>query len=476
MKNPNNVKITIWYIYYQKKRLIHNKDRRLRMSETGVTTYPIYQGIVDRVVRRSQTNNTLRFDVVTDVSLMLVLPYYAPCYLCGTTHARNTMTLCNNNGVPVCDTCKHEYVHICDYCGMYHIMDSPTPHILSGRQISYPVIIGGKHGFVCSRCAPHFARCDQCGNLVDDIRAIGNNMDLCGKCADAYITTHTRCARCGTYTPNDRAVNGLCLDCYIKGISSQKPQKQIGGYHHTDGTLFLSRCDPGDCTGVELEVTGGKESAQLMQILYEYKEIELKRDASVPGGFEIASYPMSLTYHKTLMSWQNVFSALKNDGYVSHDNPKCGYHIHISRLAFGDTPRKQSKDISKFLYLFEHFRGHIETFSRRTDFGYCKFYGINYDNVSITRGYQKAVIHNKRDRNMCVNFRNSETIEVRVFRGTLNYTTFIAALELCEHLKNIANQYTDTDITGLSWGDIVVAIPPSFSALKAYLTKKNLLS
>jgi len=54
-------------------------------------------------------------------------------------------------------------------------------------------------------------------------------------------------------------------------------------------------------------------------------------------------------------------------------------------------------------------------------------------------------------RYQAVNFENRNTVEFRLFRGTLNYTTFMATLEIVDALVHWANQLSISDI--LASGD-----------------------
>ncbi|MGN0597949.1 MAG: hypothetical protein ACI4J1_11555 [Ruminiclostridium sp.] len=55
----------------------------------------------------------------------------------------------------------------------------------------------------------------------------------------------------------------------------------------------------------------------------------------------------------------------------------------------------------------------------------------------------------------CVNITNWNTVEFRMFRGTLKVNTIIATLELVDHICTLANILDDNEITALSWTDFV---------------------
>ncbi|MGN0612842.1 MAG: zinc-binding protein, partial [Porcipelethomonas sp.] len=71
-----------------------------------------------------------------------------------------------------------------------------------------------------------------------------------------------------------------------------------------------------------------------------------------------------------------------------------------------------------------------------------------------------------------VNLCNYHTIEFRMFRGTLKYNTFIAAIELANRICDVAMYNTDDSIAKISWSDFVADITEP--ELIQYLKERNL--
>jgi len=118
------------------------------------------------------------------------------------------------------------------------------------------------------------------------------------------------------------------------------------------------------------------------------------------------------------------------------------------------------------------FKAEISKFSRRDDFSYCNFYsGYNFRDKS-TRAYQSYVYYNQSHRNLAVNFLNENTVEIRVFRGTLNKIALLAAIGLVDALIKMAvSVKTEEEINAFQWADVRrFAIPELIS----YLDKKGL--
>ena len=60
-----------------------------------------------------------------------------------------------------------------------------------------------------------------------------------------------------------------------------------------------------------------------------------------------------------------------------------------------------------------------------------------------------------RERYTCVNLQNSDTIEFRIFRGTLKYNTLIATLQLVDRICDAAYMMPDEEMKALSWTSFV---------------------
>lgn len=71
---------------------------------------------------------------------------------------------------------------------------------------------------------------------------------------------------------------------------------------------------------------------------------------------------------------------------------------------------------------------------------------------------------------MALNLTNNGTIEFRLFRGTLDYVTFMATLELVDNIVDIARS---GKIEGLKWNDIVTY---HGEYIQTYVSNKNIVN
>lgn len=317
--------------------------------------------------------------------------------------------------------------------------------------------------------------CEHCGERMwNDDNAGNSYITLCQDCYDNH---YTNCSRCGRIIHEDYANyvgdDPYCDDCYdrLKGDHpihdySYKPEPIFYG----SGKRFF---------GVELEIDdGGKDddnAESLLDIANLYDEkIYIKCDGSLDDGMEIVTHPMTLDYHKTQMPWEEVMKEAVSLGYKSHKSGTCGLHVHVNRESFGETREAQDDAISRVLYFVEHHWNEMLKFSRRTEKQMNQWaarYGYKNSPKEILDHAKKE----EKGRYTCVNITNWNTVEFRMFRGTLKYNTLIATLELVNRICNLAVHCDDNRLAKISWSDFVMSLNESdCSELITYLKERRL--
>lgn len=231
--------------------------------------------------------------------------------------------------------------------------------------------------------------------------------------------------------------------------------------------------------GIELEIdsTRGAKDKMATQLNYllndcDYnKLVKFERDGSLSSnGIEIIFQPMTM---KFINSKREVINkALKHidtHDYTSHDNGRCGLHIHVSRDAFEDN------DLDKIMLIFENFKNELITFSRRKEsqMTWTKF-------ITDTTSYDKIsydYIKNNKDactgHHVVINNQNRNTVEFRLFRGTTNKITFYACIQLVDNLLSLVKE--KNDITNLTWNEII-NYNPEYVELIEYNKKRRIYS
>ena len=207
------------------------------------------------------------------------------------------------------------------------------------------------------------------------------------------------------------------------------------------------------------------------------KDLIGSSDSSLDNGFEMVTQPMSLSYWKKnkISELKNLTRFLISHDYRSNDISTCGFHVHVNKSYLGETEEKQDEVIDKIYLVMENFRRELIKFARRGSNSYSRFLLEGEDNIkenlSIPTIKDKK---NNHDRYMALNITNNATIEFRLFKGTLKYTTIMATLELVDIIVSIAKNKKLNELVGLSWNDMIDYKTTEF--LKPYLQKKNLVS
>ncbi len=330
---------------------------------------------------------------------------------------------------------------------------------------------------MCASCLEaETTLCDCCGERISCSASHGNDaIDLCARC---YQNNYTTCEECGALIRNDSAYYfddsdyPYCSECY-QTLRDNAPIKE---YNYKPEPIFYGSGDL--FMGIELEVDkGGEYNSNAQKLLNianaDAEHIYCKHDGSIEEGFEIVSHPMTLAYHSCKMNWKEIFEAAVAMDYRSHQTTTCGLHIHVSRHALGSTIDAQEDVISRIVYFVENHWNELLKFSRRTEANINRWasrYGI-----STTA---KDTYKNAKDKHMgryvAVNLENYNTVEFRLFRGTLCYNTFLATLQLIYEICRFAIQMSDKELEGLSWSDFVSKIPYDKSELIDYLKTKRL--
>lgn len=299
--------------------------------------------------------------------------------------------------------------------------------------------------------------CAHCGRRIDRDSNEGNEeIALCSTC---YTRFYTNCSRCGRLITEDEAYyesddddTPFCYRCHLENSI-------IHSYYYKPDPIFYG--NGSRYFGVELEVDDAgennlhaKDVADMANTSSEL--IYCKRDGSLNDGFEIVTHPMTLEYHRSQMPWQEILSRLKEMGYRSHQTRTCGLHCHVNRNSLGETVQEQDEAVARILYLVEKHWEELVKFSRRTQSQLDRWasrYGFHNSPKELLKRAKGGSV----GRYACINLQNEDTIEFRIFRGTLKYNSIIAALQLVNRLCDAAVSLCDQDIQELSWTSFVSA-------------------
>jgi len=304
-------------------------------------------------------------------------------------------------------------------CGHYELADQRT--IVEGNEerVDY-------HEHVCLACARSLER--------NGLRVMGRMGRLI--LSEFAVTVHTR--HNAQYL-DDRRRAGYTFNQarQIWTDSMWTPYGDLlGGYHSSRNRGFEIIDSPWfrqnrRAFGIELEVqirngSLDKKLAAIHEAVnYETQQLGeycfFERDGSIGEGFEMVSQPAGLDVHRDRLGRFLNNSQLKM-GFRSHEGGACGLHVHVGRefLTQGQIYRVQS-----FLNDVRN-EALIRAIARRYDNNYCRF----------KPQLAKFTIHGKHstERYEALNVTNPDTIEFRIFRGSLRYESVMAALEFVNSL------------------------------------------
>ena len=314
---------------------------------------------------------------------------------------------------PWCNDCYVDRFSICDDCN--ETVRSDDTNTVQGRSG------GDRH--VCDDCRCDYYWCSNCDEYVHDSNYAGN--DLCYSCADDVDDDD-----------NDSYDNGDVIKNY-----GYKPQPTFFKVSENDNVYL----------GIELEVERGDSSTRHddMAKMIDRDFLYFKTDGSLDNGFEIVTHPMTISYikkHKNV--WADILNQLRSNKYRSYDTRTCGMHIHISKNAF------TTWHLYRFMKFFVDNADFVTKISQRKIENLDRWAALtdnphdSYKEYTQDRLMYKAKKKSGNDkRYLAVNLQNDKSVEVRIFRGTLNDSSFFKNIEFVQALFDYTKSITEADMS-----------------------------
>lgn len=412
-------------------------------------------------------------------------------------------------GVELCDDC-HEEHNVCRICGKVHHNDElrydsyHEDYVCEDCYDGYGMFtcedcgeiteecVGVNNGdiIVCEDCAnSNYYRCDDCGEYVssDYINTDGNGNCICDCC---FENNYDRCRDCEDIVHNEDAYYTEDGDCYCQDCSdehrsnihpySYKPtpifhSMDYVGYTPKENTLYL---------GVELEIDEGDNKEEMVESIHEDMDwIYCKEDSSLDDGIELVTHPCTLDFHLN-NGYGEKFKELISNGWRGHDTTTCGLHCHVNRDYLGETLSERELTIAKIMLLMDRLWDNgLVNFTRRTEYQldrwakrcYMEESGEDFHDFTEEKLVEKIYSFANQGRYYALNLRNSKTIEFRLFRSSLNITTFNATLQF---VSNLVNYCKNTSLVEIQMTDIKMSTIVNYEEypeLKAYAKKRKLI-
>lgn len=212
--------------------------------------------------------------------------------------------------------------------------------------------------------------------------------------------------------------------------------------------------------GFEIEVLKLDKKGNDRQIINDYADVMAgkvsngsngllycKHDGSITDGYssavglEVVSHPFTLEWIHGNQKALSFCDGLRRNGYTSYQNRTCGMHVHLNKKACS---RLQIFKMYKFLSAHEKLIYQIamregEWFER-----YCSIKKIKRLGDAAQESEEHDSFHDK-----YVALRNQQvmnTIEFRVFKGSLIKSTIMRNLEFVHSMWNYTNSASIDDI------------------------------
>lgn len=389
------------------------------------------------------------------------------CYNCGEEIKREEGYE-YKNGV-LCQDCYHENFVVCEDCGALipaEYAKVVNPHLENKK-------------YVCTDCSTNYQKCSHCESLVSNSEIWGSDSDtvICYNCSSNYV----QCEECNRIVHVDSSYYSDVNDCdYCRECYEELDSSYIEEYSYKPVPEFLGESEECLYLGIELEVDYGSNlKATTKRIYDDFPNVYMKHDGSLSRtGFEIVSHPCTLQYHSNQLGWKEIMNICMENDYKSHDTSTCGLHIHLSRAFLGEDETQQDLNIAKLIILFDRFwETHIVPFSRRNINSlqqWAEKPSVECMNTDTeTEIFDKVKKYKNQGRYKAINLQNLSTIEFRLFRGTLNFNTFLASLQFVVTITKFVKSIKLADIFSVTWEDIFLCA--EYPELKEYMTRKNLL-
>lgn len=311
-------------------------------------------------------------------------------------------------------------------------------------------------------------RCEICGKRTNNYKIInGRTVIICNEC---FHERYFICNRCGEIEPKENLE--IDNDYYL--CSNCQKRNFVLPYHRYYPTLKFYKTNNKNeiplYLGVELEIDGAGESDYTVEKINSIMNnndnfVYCSHDGSLTDGLEIITQPATLKYHKGISDkYKRLFEMLKEMGYASDKTTTCGLHVHFNRDYFSDN---EELYISKLLYLIDKNWDDVVKFSRRNKHRmdrYAKKLDIPQDEY-ILYSNKKG---NHEFHYYAVNLSNINTIEFRMFKGSLNINTFMATLQFVQSCIIIAKNKSAEEIQRMSFDEIM-----NSTILKRYWSKRT---
>lgn len=319
--------------------------------------------------------------------------------------------------------------------------------------------------------------CGGCGRSVVDGEAIDSGYGgddcspwLCWDCLGCSVCHHPMEPRHAISIGDDGAGPWLCAECAVcvacgAALSDGEGVAQFAdgcapwlcaecadGDDGDDGTIHdysytppcwtvaggpVDRCEPTMGIELEIEAQDGLGRFEIVKATAgAYPSLMLcKSDGSLGGdGVEVVTHPMTIKYAQEF-DWPALLAELAKHG-SSWDTSTCGLHVHLSRASMS------TEHLWRFGALLHSDHRQLQRFAGR-----CGDQWAVLDDDWASEGGRVVRGEASRSRYHALNLCPEDTVEVRIFRGTLAPQGVLGAIEMVHAMW----AYTADDDAEIDW-------------------------
>jgi len=286
--------------------------------------------------------------------------------------------------------------------------------------------------FNCKFNHYEFGICEDCGRIEIDCdlhSAYDGDRSVCDSCFEEYYY-------------HDRSGQYVHQDDENYSSDDDDDDSIIGEYHSSADNLgkipsLFDKRKSQIFLGLELEIEVNEDYSRsdkaeiILSNIGVYTDNQNDRytyclaedDGSLNHGFELVTGYTGLDVHeKQLAYFKKPIRGLR-----SHDTSTCGLHIHIDK-------HNVTLNHATKMILFMNDSGNqklIKTIARRSSNRFCKVLNkkADYSWLKSAKRSSDPLRQLNEDRYECLNFHNDNTIEFRLFKGTLKFESIMSCLE-----------------------------------------------
>ena len=317
----------------------------------------------------------------------------------------------------------------------------------------------------CDDCVSDYAvGCDRCGELVADTHTVDGE-EWCTNCTDDDAFW---CAYC---------------DCYYDPHGWSNEHDHDNGclldYNDTPLLRFRGEDPHGYYLGLELEMedTSGCSISDGVELAGSHipDHFYCKSDGSLYEGMEMVSHPMTLSYWQQIRPrFDSLTAGLRRMGMRSWNTETAGIHVHVSSEAF-----ESDAHLWMFQRLFYRNPDQVSKFAGRESSRWAQIRPEKGEITHYTK-QRKQGNHSHLPRYMAVNLTNRSTVEIRVFRGSLNPNRVFANLEFVhaavEYTRTLTIKQAHAGALDFSIFAYWLRQQPQYANAAAHLSARGLVS